>query len=465
MSDIHPNTQEAYKLFHEGMLAFARAEQAGMRIDAEYCERKKTEITDQIEDLETQIMKSNFGRHWKHSMGPGFKLTSNQQLATYLYKIKKLTPIKMAESGKMGATDDEALSKLNIPELNQLLDMRKLIKIRDTYLDAFIREQVNGFIHPFFNLHLVITFRSSSDSPNFQNIPKRDKRAMKLVRGAIYPRLGHQFLSMDFSGIEVRMACIYTQDKKLIYDTVHGDMHKDMAIELYMLDGLDKHHDGEKNLRQGGKNGFVFPEFYGDYYGNCVQGLLEWAKVSYLTDGTPALVHMQDKKLITLHEDGTVRNFDNFTKHVQHVEDMFWNERYRTYKEWKNKTWADYQKTGYVDLKTGFRCGGLMGKKDVCNYPLQGSAFHCLLWTFNETDRWMRKEQTKSRLVSQVHDELTSDCPPEETRMVAGQINRIASQALPKHWPWINVPLEIEAEVAPVDGNWGQKEFYPLEPK
>jgi hypothetical protein len=109
---------------------------------------------------------------------------------------------------------------------------------------------------------------------------------MQTCRRAIFPRPGHQILAVDFSAIEVRIACCYTEDEKLIYDTLHGDMHGDMAVELFKLDALDKKYPGEKNLRQGSKNGFVFPQFYGDYYGNCALNLLEWAKRGSLRDGT-----------------------------------------------------------------------------------------------------------------------------------------------------------------------------------
>ena len=457
---IHPKTKEAYQLFHEGSLALGRAEMAGIRIDTEYCEVKKKELTIRIEQLKEDILNSTFGKHWQHVYGDKTNLNSGQQLSHFLYKVKKLKAIKTTATGIQGSTDDEALKGLNIPELDQLLEMRKLTKVRDTYLDAFIREQVRGFIHPFFHLHLVKTYRSSSDKPNFQNIPKRDKESMTICRSALYPRLGHQLLSADYSGIEVRMACCYTQDEKLIYDTVHGDMHKDMAIELYKLDSLDKHHPGEKDLRQGGKNGFVFPEFYGDYYGNCAPNLLKWATNAYLTDYTPALVHLQGKGLIKLNKDGTIKNFDAFTEHVKHVEDMFWHDRYKVYGQWKDKTWKNYQKSGYVDLLTGFRCSGIMSKKDVCNYPFQGSAFHCLLWTFIQTDKYL--EGMDSRLVSQIHDELTVDSHPEEMLSVANQINHIATIELPEHWNWINLPLEVEAEVSPIDRSWAEKEFLSL---
>ena len=457
---IHPKTKEAYQLFHDGTLALGRAEMAGIRIDTEYCERKNKELTARIEQLKSDILSTKFGRHWQHIYGIKTNLSSPHQLANFLYKVQGIKIQKATEKGDQGSTDDESLRELNIPELNQLLEMRKLIKVRDTYLTAFIREQVRGFIHPFFHLHLVRTYRSSSDKPNFQNIPKRDKEAMQICRGALFPRFGHRLLSADYSGIEVRMACCYTRDEKLIYDTVHGDMHKDMAIELYMLDSLDKHHPGEKDLRQGGKNGFVFPEFYGDYYGNCAANLIKWATTAYLKDDTPALVHLQNKKLITLKKDGTVGNFNAFIEHVKHVEDMFWNERYSVYNEWKNKTWCDYKQNGYVDLLTGFRCSGILNKKDVCNYPFQGAAFHCLLWTFIETDKYL--DGMDSRLVSQIHDELTVDAHPDEMLDVAKQINHIATIQLPQHWEWINLPLEVEAEVSPIDGSWAEKEFLPL---
>jgi len=455
---LQPRTKDAYRLFHEGILAFARAEQAGIRVDLPYCEEKKAELTTRIKDLESQVLNSKFGRHWAHSSGK-VNLRSNYQLAHFLYDVKKFSPAKTTASGK-GSVDDEALSALRIPEVDKILEMRKLLKVRDTYLDAFLREQVRGVIHPFFNLHLVRTFRSSSDSPNFQNIPKRDKESMKICRRALYPRQGHRFVAMDFSGIEVRMACVYTQDERLIHDTLHGDMHRDMAKELYCLDQLDKHISGEAVMRQGAKNGFVFPQFYGDYYGNCANSLLKWAERAQLRDGTPCLVHLHDQGLVLLDGAGKVKAASKFYDHVQQIEDSFWNERYRTYTKWKDQTWEDYQKNGYIDMYTGFRCGGVMNKKDVTNYPFQGTAFHCLLWTFIEIDRRMREEHWDSRPVSQIHDEVTLDTAPEEFAHVVPTIRDIACKALPEAWEWINVPLEVEVEATEVNASWGaDKEF------
>jgi len=456
-----PMTKDAYDLFHSGTLAFARAERVGLRIDVAYCLAQQKKLSAKIVHLKDKVNHSKFGQHWKRIYGAKYNFNSDYQIAHILYGIKKIKPVKLTDSGK-GSTDEEALSALGIPELNLVIKVRKLIKVRDTYLGAYVREQVNGVVHPSFNLHLVGTFRSSSDSPNFQNIPKRDEEARKITRSAIFPRKGCQFIGLDFSGIEVRMACIYTEDPQLIQDTIQGDMHRDMAIELYMLDSLDKHHAGEGNLRQGGKNGFVFPEFYGDYYGNCAPNLLKWAGKAYLKDGTPALVHLEKKGLVKLNRAGGVQNSAKFIEHVKKIEDYFWNVRYKIYTRWKNRSWKNYQKNGYVDMFTGFRCSGLMNKKEVTNYPFQGTAFHCLLKVFIEVDKLAYSKNWNSFPVFQVHDDMTVDTHPTEFDMVGKEMHRIATEELAQQWSWINIPLKVEMEKGEVDQSLFEKKFYVL---
>ena len=41
---LTPNLPEAYQLLQDGILAFARAEQEGMRIDVDYCVKKKAHL-------------------------------------------------------------------------------------------------------------------------------------------------------------------------------------------------------------------------------------------------------------------------------------------------------------------------------------------------------------------------------------------------------------------------------------
>ena len=455
--NIQATTKDAYELMHRGILALQRAEQAGLRLDLDYCAIQNKKLTRHIQYQENKFAETELGQLWKKTYRAKMNVGSGQQLAFVLYDVMKLKPAKLT-SGEGGSTDEEALTKLELPGISHLIRSRKLKKLRDTYLASFTREQVDGTIHANFNLHFAKTYRPSTDHPNLANVPKRDYESMKLCRGAIFPRIGHQFLSGDFGGIEVKMACCYTEDPTLIYDVNHGDMHLDMAVELFKLDSLDKSYTGEARLRQGAKNGFVFPQFYGDYWGNNVPSLLEWAKESELKDGTPGWIHLQDKKLIRLDKKGRIKSKEAFEKHVQKVEDIFWNTRYKVYTKWKKKLWTQYQKRGYVEMFSGFRCGGSVMRENECiNAPLQGTAFHCMLWTLIQLDQYQQERGWKSRIVNQIYDEIMFDAHPDETKKVARQIVETATKELPAHYKWINVPLTIDIEAGNTDASWNTK--------
>jgi len=455
--------KDAYQLFHDGILALSRAEQHGFRVDVEYIENKKLHLTRRIDRMERQFKNTKFYKHWEHSQKSAVNIHSNIQLRHFLYDVKHIKPEKETVTGQ-GATDEEALSALGIPEMEALLEIRKLKKIRDTYLDAFHREQVNGTIHPVYNLHLVRTLRSSSDSPNFQNIPKRDEEAMRICRKALYPHEGHQLLEIDFSGAEVKVAACYHKDPTMLkyINDPHSDMHSDMAAQLFEIDKFDKKTPGHGILRQAAKNGFVFPQFYGDYYGNCAGNLAcNWGGLPrgawHTGQGIEVMegVHLADHLIKKGY-----KNIEAFTQHVRDVENDFWGKRFLQYSRWKDEWWGKYQKTGYIDLLTGFRCSGLMNKKETINYPVQGAAFHCLLWCFIEMDKYLHDEQMNSRLIGQIHDSMILDADPAEVTKVIARANEIISVELPAAWPWIIVPMEADAEICDVDCSWADKHKY-----
>jgi DNA polymerase-1 len=463
---IRATTSDAYRLMHYGALAFARAERQGIRVDMDYVNSKMQELDEKIHSLKSELKSTNFWKHWVHRLrGKEPNINSNPQLAHYLYNVKKYTPAKTTESGK-GSTDEEALKALNVPELNIILQIRKLDKIKGTYLEPFKREAVKGYIHPTFNLHTVRTFRSSSDKPNFQNIPKRDKEAMQTTRKALYPRPGHQLIEVDYSGLEFNINACYSEDPEMIKycKDPKSDPHGDLAKKIYMIDDFDKSIPGHSVLRSATKNGFVFPELYGSWYKACAQGLAsDWG-------GLPTKGKWRKGKGIEVEEgrklsdhliEKGIKSFDEFTEHVKDVEDEFFN-MFPTHKEYMESTYENYVKNGYVDMKTGFRCKGLMSKNNVLNYPIQGSAFHCLLWSFIELDRLMIQENWDTRLIGQIHDAIIFDVHPDELDYILKTIKYVTCKQLPETWPWIVVPLDVDAELAPVDGSWADKKDYPI---
>jgi DNA polymerase-1 len=459
--NINPNTQEAYQLMHDGALAMSNAEQAGFHIDMEYVERKKAFLVKKMQRTEDQFKATDFFKHWQHTSKNKVNIHSPQQLSNFLYKIKKIDVGNLTASGQ-GSTNEETLKQLNIPELNLLLETTRFKKPWDV-LNGFANEQIDGVVHPFYNLHLVRSFRSSSDSPNFQNIPKRDEEVMQLCRRAIFPRPGHQFLEIDYSGIEVRINACINKDPKLVkyVSDPKSDMHRDVAIQLFLLDKLDKSLPEHSNLRYIAKNGFVFPEFYGSYWKNvadqiaCNHGKLGYGK--WLPNQGIA---MPEGTLSDHFLSKGIKTLTMFEEHVKKIEADFWGKRFKVYSEWKNQNWDDYKKNGYVDLPTGFRCSGVMDKKQVNNYPGQGSAFHCLLWSFIQLDKTRISQGWDAKLVGQIHDSIIVDVAPRELEHVAKVARRITTQALPQAWEWINVPLDVEMELCPVDGSWADKTKY-----
>ena len=316
-----------------------------------------------------------------------------------------------------------------------------------------------------------ICVHNSSDSPNLQNIPNRDKEAMKLIRKAIFTRRGRQFLSVDFSGIEVGIACCYHQDStmlKYLHDP-KSDMHGDVAKQLFIVDDFDKKkHPEHSYLRGAAKNGFVFPQFYGDYYGsNAVSLLYTHGELPHLKPKEkwkpgqgvpmPGGINLSDHLISK-----GIKCYDDFLEHVKNVETDFWGKRFFEYAKWKETWLKQYQKKGYFESLTGFKYSGNMLKNEVINYAVQGAAFHCLLWSFIQVNKQFKKYRMDSRLVLQIHDELVVDMHPKERENVGEIIYDVTCNQLKKNWAWITVPMDVEAKICPVDGSWNMKSKYSL---
>ena len=463
--DINPKTAEAYSLLHNGILVLARAEQQGIRVDMDYLSKKKINLTKKINKLEENFKQTNFFRHWQHTVKGTININSNTQLSHYLYKIKGIKLEKETNSGQ-GATDDEALRQMNIPELTDLLEIRKFKKLLG-YLDLFEREQVDGYLHPFFNLNLVATYRSSSDHPNFQNIPKRDEESMQTCRRGLFARPGHQLLEADYSGLEVKIAACYHKDTTMLkYITdPKSDMHADMAKQLFMVDSFDKNIPSHYVLRQAAKNGFVFPEFYGDYYKNCAINMAcGWGKLPQGKWSRGEGIELDTAFTLGDHFISKgIKSLDAYSDYVKKVEGDFWGNRFAEYAQWKDRWYNVYKKYGYVDLLTGFRCSGVMDRKQVINYPVQGAAFHCLLWSLVEIDRNLTELGMETKIIGQIHDSMLLDVAPNELEYVVEIIKNVTCKDLPKAWHWIIVPLDVDIEITPIDGSWAEKEKYKIQ--
>jgi DNA polymerase-1 len=449
---------DAYQLFHDGALALAEVERAGIRIDTEYCREKLAWLDEQSSRYERRLRLSELGRAWLARFGSAASFGSGPQLQAVLYADLGVKPFKQTASGQ-DSVDEESLRQTGVDGINHLLRLRSLKKMSDV-LGGFLRYQIAGYLYPTFCLHTVVTYRSSSLKPNLQNVPVRDKEQMDICRRAIVPSPGNVILEIDKSGIEVCVAACYHKDPTML-EYLHdpaSDMHSDAAKKLFFLDGavsdLKKLDGFSPVLRQAGKNAFIFPEFYGDYYESCAPGIAcGWCKLPRIGDWTDYDGALLDGVPIARHlRRHDVSGLVDFTEHVRKVEDWLWNERFPVYSRWRKDWYARYQRRGSFRMKTGFECSGVMGRNEAVNYPVQGPAFHLLLKTLILVVQRIRS--WPSKVVSQVHDSLLIDTPLDRVPALVEMVRRIDAEELPRIWPWIIVPLRDEAKVSEVDGSW-----------
>lgn len=454
-----PYKRKAFKLFFDGARALAEVEANGIRMDVPYLDKTIAEVESKISTLELQLEDFELAKKWRNIYGVKTNYGSPVQMSKMLFEEMGYQSPETTDSGRY-KTDEKTLVKLNDPFVNSYLEVKKLQKILTTYLKGIRREVVDGYLHPFFNLHTTRTFRSSSNAPNFQNLPVRNPELGRMVRRAFIAREGRHLVEVDYSGVEVCIAACYHKDPRMI-DYIKDkskDLHRDMATECFCLPAsemIDPVDDSDKKrikrIRYCGKNMFVFPQFYGDWYRDCAKAL--WGAVNSLDlklrDGTSLKSHLAKLGF---------KNLKKYEGHIQRIETDFWEKRFPVYTQWKKDLLSQYWRDRYLVTKTGFVVQGEMRKNEVINYPVQGTAFHCLLRSLS----WIVLEELKHRkmntlIVGQIHDSIVADVPAEELSDFLGLVRYVMTERLPREWDWINVPLDVEAEVAPLNGSWADK--------
>jgi hypothetical protein len=206
-----------------------------------------------------------------------------------------------------------------------------------------------------------------------------------------------------------------------------------------------------KDMRFYAKNCWVFPQFYGSYYGNCAEDL--WEAVI-----DPDLKTASGQFVADCIQDQGIDSLDAFKEHCQDVEHDFWNNRFLVYKQWKDRIQKQFRRQGYYETFFGFRFHGYLTYNQLCNYPIQGTAFHCLLWTLIRLQEESKRDNWLSKIIGQIHDSIVWDLHPEEREHIIERTIQIGTKDIVKENPWINVPLQIDFEIAPINGSWYEKE-------
>ena len=441
--------EKPFRFFMQGMDALAKVQSEGLPIDYDKIESLQAELESKYKESEEAVKASDEAKKWCMSHpGEAFNPLSNKQIVEVLYKICGLK----APSNKEDATGD-TLEKLGTPFCQAILGMRRWSKIMD-FLDSYKREAVWDaekqayLIRPFFNLSTGVggegdagprTYRSSADSPNFQNIPKRDKEMKKLLRSLFVAPKGYRFMEMDYKSLEVMVSASYHHDPQMIHylQNPESDMHRDTACDMY----IRKPDELTKDERSTIKAGYVFSSFYGASYKSCALNM--WNNMPKYTKEHLA-------------KDCKIRTYAQWEAHVKKGDDIFWNKRFKVYNAWRRTEWDRYQNYGYVQSYTGFRCYGPMGYTEATNRCIQGSAFHILLKALTYDLQDFKAQGLQSCIIGQIHDAIIALVKEGEEDKVARIIYGNGVKRVSQEFPWICVPLVIEADASAVDGSWAK---------
>ena len=471
------DVRSAIRLFTDTQRAFARCEANGIKIDVPYLERTIKETDERIITLQKELLATDVGRRWRELYpGPDFSLMARQQLARVLFSNAYRVDEDDKSFGYIGdewtikgqlQVSEESLEHLRdrpgckITEFAQkYTQWMALNKMRTTNLKG-IQDGLdkNGFLHPSFSLFSVISYRTSSSNPNFQNFPNHGALA-GTVRSCFIPRSRFNHLAeLDYSGAEVRVNASLNHDPMLVGSVTEGvDFHKSVAAKAYML----PESEVTKPLRQSVKGPFTFAAFYGSYWLKIAKGL--WNGIEYggltLKDGTPLKDWLKQQGITGLGDPNNPVS-GSYYAYIREVERWFWEDHFKVYGAWKKKNWEQYKRTGYVDLLSGFRCAGIFTRNMVNNLAAQGSAAHCLLWSFCRLTEELEKGY-ETKICGQIHDSILLDIPHGELDDVLRLANRIMTVELREHFKWLAVPMEIEADVAPEGKSWWEKKPYPI---
>lgn len=360
LSRKNDKRRKANELTLEGLKVLVDVQENGICADALYFKEIDEELGNKIIKTNKELFITKEAKEFRRIKGKKIKPGSTKDLKELFFEIGGLKPEKETKKGSP-SVDKESLLNIDTPFASKLMEIRKLEKIKNTYVSQFLREiSSDDKIHPFFDLHTVRSFRSSSAGPNFQNIPIRDEVAKSYIRKGIYPSKGCMFICLDFSSMEVRVIAAISKDVKLV-EYIHNpksDLHMDQCKQLFKATSKE----ATKTLRFYSKNQWVFPQFYGSYFRTCARNL--WKEIDKLKTNKDILTkdHLKEKG---------IKDYTDFENHLKECEIKFW-KRFEGVKEWQERTLNAYYSNGYIDMVTGYRRGGHLSRNIVYNGLIQG---------------------------------------------------------------------------------------------
>ncbi len=364
------------------MPVLAEMEMNGVCIDTDSLAETSKQLTQRMLDIEQKIYEL---------AGEQFNIASPKQVGEILFeKLKIVEKAKKTKTGQY-VTSEEVLQQLRhkheIVEL--ILEHRGLKKLLGTYIDS-LPKLINphtGHIHTSFNQTITATGRLSSSDPNLQNIPIRGEDG-KDIRKAFVPEPGCLFFSADYSQIELRVMAHLSNDENMIEVFREGkDLHAATAANIYKKPIEEVTRDERTKSKRAN---------FGIIYGITVFGLAE--RLDIPRDEAKMLI------------DGYFQTFPQVHKYMEESKQIAREKGYVTTLFGRRRYLPDINSANAT--VRGF------AERNAINAPIQGTAADIIKVAMIRIYERFKKENIKSKMILQVHDELNFSVLPEEKEKV-----------------------------------------------
>ena len=345
--------------------------------------------------------------------GEEFNINSPKQLGVILFEKLNLPPVKKTKTGY--ATNAEVLEKLKDkhPIIGFLMEYRQLTKLKSTYCDglAAVVNPVTHRIHSVFTQTVTVTGRLSSTEPNLQNIPTRTELGRE-IRKMFVAKEDYVLVDADYSQIELRVLAHMANDETMINAFRNNeDIHAVTASQVLGIP-LEEVTKEQRSSAKAVNFGIV----YGIGEFSLAQDLkisVKEAKAyidSYLEKYHGVRNYMESVKE-QAKKDGYVKTMMNRIRYIPELKSPNYNIRQ-------------------------------FGERVALNTPIQGTAADIIKLAMVRVDDRLIRENMKSRLILQVHDELIVEAYKDEVDKVKEILLEEMQDAME-----LNVPLKADMSV------------------
>jgi DNA polymerase-1 len=388
-----------------------RIERNGVFIDVQRLQAQSHELGIKLLQIEQQAYEL---------AGQPFNLNSPKQIGEIFFEKLKHPVVKKTASGAP-STDEEVLQKLaeDYPLPKLLLEYRGLSKLKSTYTDK-LPKMVNpstGRVHTNYGQAIAITGRLSSNDPNLQNIPVRTAEGRR-IREAFVASPGNVIVSADYSQIELRIMAHLSEDPAMLRAFASGeDIHRATAAEIFGIT-VDEVQAEQRRAAKVINFGLI--------YGMSAFGLAGNLGI----ERSAAQMYMD-------------KYFNRFAGVKRFMDDLRQQAKSHGFVEtvFGRRLWLPE-----INSPNGPRRQA--AERAAINAPMQGTAADLIKLAMIAVQDWLDREQLKSLMVMQVHDELVLDVPMSELDQVKQTLPQLMAGVAQ-----LKVPLVADVGYGP---NWEQ---------